>query len=329
MTVLLTGGAGYIGTHIAAELLAEGHIAVIADNFSNSDRSCVKALTRLSGVDKDNIKFSETDLTDKNATDEVFRRFNPDCVIHLAGFKAVGESVVDPLKYYQNNLTSAMAVSDAMLRHGVGTLVYSGSATVYNADEPSPWSEITPCGKCANPYGRTKYIIEQIIADVCVANPGFSAVTLRYFNPIGAHSSGLLDEQPRGTPNNLMPFIVKVARKELPKLLIFGNDYPTPDGTGVRDYLHVTDLAKGHLAALRFAEARSGYDVFNLGTGRGVSVLEIVREFERVNGVRIPFEFAPRRAGDLPEFYADADKAKRILGWRAQLGLDEMVKFKL
>jgi UDP-glucose 4-epimerase len=327
MTVLLTGGAGYIGSHIAAELLDGGHTVVIADNFCNSDISSIKALKQLPKINANNIKFSEIDVRNSEKLDEVFRQFNPNYVIHLAGFKAVGESVSDPLKYYGNNLSSAVTVLDVMLRHRVKNFVYSGSATVYNSDEPLPWSETTPCGVCSNPYGRTKYMIEHIIADVCSANPDFSAVTLRYFNPVGAHSSGLLEEQPRGIPNNLMPFIVKVARRELPKLNIFGNDYPTRDGTGVRDYLHVTDLAKGHIAALEFAGSRSGYEVFNLGTGRGISVLEIVRAFERVNGVKIPFEFAPRRDGDLAEFYADANKARRVLGWQAELGLDDMVKF--
>ena len=320
MNVLLTGGAGYIGSHIAVELQEQGYGVVIADNFSNSSPEVIARIEEITG--KRPI-LCEIDMTDKASVDAAFRTNKPDAVIHLAGLKAVGESVDHPLMYYRNNLDSALTVLEAMRAHGVGKLIFSSSATVYGLQSSLPYTEDMPHGQSTNPYGSTKQIIERIIFDAC-ADRKMNAVILRYFNPVGAHRSGLIGESPRGIPNNLMPYIMQVATGKLPSLNVYGDDYPTRDGTGIRDYIHVTDLAKGHIRALSYNPENSGVEVFNLGTGRGYSVLEIITAFEKVNRVKIPFTIAPRRAGDLAENYADASKAERLLSWKAELSLEDM-----
>ena len=322
MKILLTGGAGYIGSHIAACLLEMDYDVIIADNFSNSCSDVPERLHRLSG--KMPITY-EINVADKEAMDGMFRENKPDAVIHLAGFKAVGESVEKPLMYYKNNLESTIRLIETMKNHDVKHLIFSSSATVYGDLTTLPYTEDMKSGEIANPYGRTKYMIEQIIIDE-VAAGGLNAVILRYFNPVGAHKSGLLGEQPQGIPNNLMPYISQVAARVLTQLKVFGNDYPTKDGTGVRDYIHVVDLAKGHVAAIDYCQKHPGVEIINLGTGRGCSVLELVETFERVNNIKIPFEMAPRRAGDLAECFADVTKAGNLLDWKAELGLDDMCR---
>ncbi len=314
--ILLTGGAGYIGSHVAVELLQAGYSVVIVDNFCNSSPRAVERIERICGK---SLTLYTADVRDVAAMDRIFDRESIDAVIHLAGLKAVGESVKEPLKYYRNNLDASITLLEVMRRHGCRRLVFSSSATVYGADCPIPYREDMPAGNCTNPYGWTKYMTEQMIRD---SGADFDYVLLRYFNPIGAHESGLIGEMPNGIPNNLMPYIAQVAAGQRPHLNIYGNDYPTRDGTGVRDYIHVTDLARGHVAALE--SGRCG--VYNLGAGRGCSVLEVVEAFKRVNGVDIPYVIAPRRDGDLPEFYADPTKALNELGWKTELGLDEMVR---
>jgi len=322
MNVLLTGGTGYIGSHIAIELLDAGHNVIIADNFSNSSPEVARSITKITGKP---VALYELDVADSRTVEQMFREHKPDAVIHLAGFKAVGESVREPLKYYRNNLDCTLTLLEVMERYGVGRLIFSSSATVYGTPERLPYTEEMKAGECTNPYGSTKQMIEQIIMDT--AETGWlSAVILRYFNPVGAHGSGLIGESPRGVPNNLMPYVTQVATGKLPHLKIYGNDYPTADGTGVRDYIHVVDLAKGHVSALEYCAGHSGVEIFNLGTGRGHSVLELIYAFERVNGIKIPYETAPRRAGDLPESFADASKAERIMGWRAALTIEDMCK---
>lgn len=323
MNVLLTGGAGFIGSHTAVELIAAGHGVVIADDLSNSSASVIERLAQITGV---RVPFYQIDVADKAALECLFAERHIDAVIHFAGLKAVGESVAKPLLYYRNNLDTTLALLEVMAAHGCRRFIFSSSATVYGMTNAVPFTEDMPAGGCTNPYGWTKFMIEQILRDAAAADAELSAVLLRYFNPIGAHESGLIGEQPQGIPNNLMPYLCQVAAGKLPQLRVFGNDYPTPDGTGVRDYIHVVDLAKGHEAALAYAASHQGAEVFNLGTGCGSSVLDLIRSFERVNGIKIPYAVAPRRAGDIAACWADAGKAKRLLGWKAQKTLDDMCR---
>ncbi len=323
MTVLLTGGAGYIGSHSAVELLAAGHEAVIADDLSNASEKAVARVEQISGK---SVRFYRIDINDRSALRRVFAENRIDAVMHFAGFKAVGESVREPLKYYHNNLGSTLSLLQCMDEAGCRRIIFSSSATVYGTPKALPLTEDSPVGPCSNPYGWTKLMIEQILRDWAATDPETSVVLLRYFNPVGAHPSGLIGEAPNGIPNNLMPYISQVAVGRRERLSVFGNDYPTPDGTGVRDYIHVVDLARGHVAALGWAAAHRGTEVFNLGTGRGSSVLQLVAAFERATGVPIPYVIAPRREGDVPECWADPGKADRLLGWRAELGLDEMCR---
>ena len=323
MTVLLTGGAGYIGSHTAVELLSAGHDVIIADNYANSSPIVAQRITQITGKP---VKCYEADAADPAALERIFQENAIDSVIHFAGLKAVGESVRLPLDYYRNNLDSTLALLAAMEAHGVRQLIFSSSATVYGRHAALPYREDAETGPCTNPYGWTKLFIEQIIRDYVTSHPDFSAVLLRYFNPVGAHESGLMGEDPRDIPNNLMPYIARVAVGTLPYLNVFGNDYPTPDGTGVRDYIHVTDLATGHMAALDYAASHTGVEVFNLGTGTGYSVLDMVHAFSRACGRDIPYRIAPRRSGDIAACYADVTKAKEILGWRAKLDIDDMCR---
>ena len=327
MNILVTGGAGYIASHTLVELLAAGHQPIVVDNYSNSDPSVIERVEKITGAQ---IPVYEADVSDHNALDEVMTScveagLPIDGVIHFAGYKAVGESVEKPLMYYRNNLGATVTVLECMKKHGVPKIIFSSSATVYGENNLVPFVETMPTS-CTNPYGWTKLMSEQIIKDAAVADPNLSAVILRYFNPVGAHSSGMIGENPKGIPNNLMPYIQQVAIGVREKLTVFGDDYETVDGTGVRDYIHVTDLAKGHVAALDYAANSTGYEVFNLGTGRGTSVLELVNAFTSVNEIDVPYAIGPRRAGDIAECYADATKARDILGWTAQLGVEEMCR---
>lgn len=322
MTILVTGGAGYIGSHTCVELLQKGYEVVIADNFVNSSMDVPERIERITGK---TAKVFELDVADSHALDLVFAENHIDAVIHFAGLKAVGESCQIPLRYYRNNLDTTLTLLETMERHGCKKLVFSSSATVYGPKNECPYTEDMPTS-ATNPYGWTKVMIEQILRDYCAANPGFSAVLLRYFNPIGAHESGLLGDDPNGIPNNLMPYVARVAAGQLPKLTIFGDDYPTRDGTCLRDYLHVVDLAKGHISALAYAETHSGAEAFNLGTGDGVSVLELVHSFQEVNGVPVPYVIGGRRDGDLAEVYANPSRAREELHWTAEKTLDDMCR---
>ncbi|MGI5976396.1 MAG: UDP-glucose 4-epimerase GalE [Candidatus Limivicinus sp.] len=323
MKVLVTGGAGYIGSHTCVELLEKGMEVVVIDNLVNSNAKSLERVQRITGKD---LSFYEKDVRDRGALDEIFSRHNIDCVIHFAGLKAVGESVAKPLEYYDNNLNSTITLCEAMREHGVKNIVFSSSATVYSAENQVPLRESSVTGSCTNPYGWTKYMNEQILRDTAKAVDDWSVVLLRYFNPIGAHSSGLIGEDPRGIPNNLMPYISQVAVGRRDHLNVFGNDYDTPDGTGVRDYIHVVDLARGHVAAIEYMQEHRGESVFNLGTGKGYSVLDMVKAFERVTGKKIPYEIAPRRPGDLAIMYSSPDKSAELLGWKAQYDLDDMCR---
>lgn len=320
--VLLTGGAGYIGSHTAVELLDAGYDVVIADNFSNSSPLVIKYIEKITGK---SVQLYTIDVADAEAVRQVFSEQKIDSVIHFAGCKAVGESVEKPLMYYRNNLDTTMSLLEVMQEYGVKQIVFSSSATVYGVPESVPIAE-EAVTYCLNPYGWTKLMIEQILRDVCVSDKAFAAVLLRYFNPIGAHESGMIGENAKGIPNNLLPYIAKVADGTLEQLNIFGDDYDTPDGTGVRDYIHVVDLAKGHLKAMEYLQNHAGMESFNLGTGRGYSVLEIVDTFERVNGVKIPYKIVDRRPGDVAECYADTKKAEGILGWKAEKDLEDMCR---
>lgn len=321
MNILLTGGAGYIGSHTAVELLNSGYNVIIADNFSNSSPKVLERIHEITGKE---AKLYEVDVTDKDALSTVFKENSIDAVIHFAGYKAVGESCRLPLKYYRNNLDSSLTLLETMEEYKVNNIIFSSSATVYGGDNTAPYNEGMKTGPCTNPYGWTKLFIEQILKDYTVSNSSFSAVLLRYFNPVGAHSSGLIGEDPNGIPNNLMPYISQVAIGKLDHLNVFGNDYNTPDGTGVRDYIHVVDLAKGHVAAVNYVLNNKGTEVFNLGTGTGYSVLDILHSFEKACGHPIPYEIAPRRDGDIATCYSNPVKAFEKLGWKAQLGIDEM-----
>lgn len=323
MKVLLTGGLGYIGSHTCVELLNAGHQAVIADNLSNSRRTVLNSIETITGK---RPVFYEIDVQDRAAMDRVFSENEIDAVIHFAGLKAVGESCRIPLAYYRNNLDSTLTLLETMEKHGCRRLVFSSSATVYGPDNPVPYIEDMPSHLATNPYGWTKAMIEQILRDYVAANPDFSAVLLRYFNPVGAHPSGLIGDDPNGIPNNLMPYIARVAGGQLERLTVFGDDYETPDGTCLRDYLHVVDLAKGHLCALDYAAAHTGTEAINLGTGKPVSVLELLHAFIRVNGVDVPYVIGARRDGDLPATYANAEKAERVLQWKAEKTVEDMCR---
>ncbi len=322
-TILLPGGAGFIGSHVAAELLDRGYDVVIADDLSNARADVIDRLAQIAGR---RPAFYQIDIADREALERVFAENPIDAVIHFAGFKAVGESVQKPVAYYRNNLDTTLTLLETMAAHGVKKIIFSSSATVYGSENPVPYTEDMPRGSCTNPYGWTKSMIEQILSDACAADPELSAVCLRYFNPVGAHESGLIGEMPNGIPNNLMPYITQTAAGIRKELSVFGDDYPTPDGTGVRDYIHVVDLAKGHAAAIDYANAHTGWIAINLGTGCGTSVLELVHAFEKVNGVPVPHRIAPRRSGDLAFVYANADKAARLLNWRAEKSVEDMCR---
>ena len=323
MAVLLAGGAGYIGTHTAVEFLDAGYDVVIADNLYNAKAEAVRRVEKITGK---TIPFYQIDVCDKEALRGVFSEQKIDTVVHFAGMKAVGESVAKPLMYYRNNLDATLTLLEVMKEFGCKRFVFSSSATVYGLLNTVPLCETMPRGECTNPYGWTKWMIEQILMDTCVADPEFSAVLLRYFNPIGSHESGMIGEDPQGVPNNIFPYITQVAVGRRPLLTVFGDDYDTPDGTCIRDYIHVVDLAKGHVAAVPYAEAHKGAEIINLGTGKGTSVLEIVDAFERVNGVKVPHVIGPRRAGDLAVCYASANKAEQLLGWKAERNIEDMCR---
>lgn len=322
-TILLTGGAGFIGSHIAVELLQDGYDVVIADDLSNSRADVIDRIEKITGR---RPVFYRIDAADGAALAKVFDEQPIGAAVHLAGFKAVGESVQKPIEYYRNNLDTTLTLLETMRSYDVRRLVFSSSATVYGADNPVPYTEDMPAGRCTNPYGWTKWMIEQILADVARADAALSVVCLRYFNPVGAHESGLIGERPNGVPNNLMPYITQTAAGIRKELSIFGDDYETPDGTGVRDYIHITDLARGHIAAIGYTEEHVGWEAINLGTGHGTSVLKLVQTFERVNGVPVPHRIAPRRAGDLASCYAGTEKARRLLGWQAEKGLEDICR---
>ena len=322
MNVLLTGGAGYIGTHTCVELINAGHTAIIADNFVNSSPKAVERVEEITGV---KIPLYNVDVCDNEAVDKLFSENKIDAVIHFAGLKAVGESCSIPLTYYRNNIDSTLTLLEVMKKYGVKNFVFSSSATVYGVPETVPLVETMPTS-CTNPYGWTKLMNEQILTDATMADPELSVVLLRYFNPIGAHDSGRFGENPNGIPNNLMPYITQVAAGRLKCLGVFGNDYPTHDGTGVRDYIRVVALAKGHVKAIDYADAHKGTEIFNLGTGTGYSVLDIVNSFMKANNLEIPYEIKDRRPGDIAECYANPDKARDILGWQAEKTLDDMCR---
>ena len=323
MNVLVTGGAGYIGSHTCVELLEKGYGVVVIDNLVNSS---AKSLERVEQITGKSLDFYQNDVRDRDAMERIFSKHDIDCVIHFAGLKAVGESVSMPLEYYDNNLYSTVVLCETMREHGVKNIVFSSSATVYSGDNTMPLRENSHTGMCTNPYGWTKYMCEQILRDTGKAITDWSIALLRYFNPIGAHSSGLIGEDPRGIPNNLMPYISQVAIGRRDHLNVFGDDYDTPDGTGVRDYIHVVDLARGHVAAIDYMQTHKGENVFNLGTGIGYSVLDMVHAFERVTGKKIPYEITARRPGDLATVYASPDKSAELLGWKAQYNLDDMCR---
>ena len=319
--ILITGGAGYIGSHTALELLNEGNEVVVYDNLSNSSRESIKRVEELTGK---KIAFYEGDVLDEAALEKMFVEQKVDAVIHCAALKAVGESVQKPLEYYHNNITGTLSLMKVMRKVGVKNIVFSSSATVYGSPEIIPITEDCPKGQCTNPYGWTKSMMEQIMTDVQKAEPERNVILLRYFNPVGAHKSGRIGEDPKGTPNNLMPYISQVAVGKLDKLGVFGDDYDTPDGTGVRDYIHVVDLAVGHVKAIQKIFDKPGLAVYNLGTGKGYSVLDMVKAFSKASGKEVPYEIKPRREGDIAMCYADPKKAREELGWEAEHGLDEM-----
>ena len=323
MNILVTGGAGYIGSHTCVELLELGCGVVVIDNLCNANPESLRRVEELAGKQ---LKFYEGDVRDEALLRQIFRENAIDCVIHFAGLKAVGESVSKPLAYFDNNLNSTLVLTRVMGEVGVKNLIFSSSATVYTAGSEMPLREDSPTGGCTNPYGWTKYMTEEILQSLCVADPQWSVCLLRYFNPIGAHKSGAIGEDPRGIPNNLMPYITQVAVGRREKLSIFGNDYDTPDGTGVRDYIHVVDLAKGHVAAVAYTCANTGCEVFNLGTGRGYSVLEMVNTFVEVNGVDVPYVITDRRPGDIATCYADPQKSGEKLLWKAEKTLADMCR---
>ena len=322
MKVLVTGGAGYIGSHTCVELLNAGHEVVIIDNFVNSKPEALDAIRKITGKD---FAFCEADLRDRKAVKKLFDEHAIDAVIHFAGLKAVGESVAKPLEYYDNNLYGFIVLAEVMRAHGVKQFVFSSSATVYGMNNPVPFKEDMPTS-ATNPYGYTKVMIEQMLMDIAHADPEWRVCLLRYFNPIGAHESGLIGEDPNGIPNNLLPYVAQVAAGIRPQLSVFGDDYDTPDGTGVRDYIHVVDLALGHLAALNYADTHKGAEPVNLGTGNGTSVLQIVKAFEKASGRPVPYKICERRPGDIATCYADTEKASSLLGWHATRNIEDMCR---
>lgn len=324
MAILLPGGAGFIGSHTAVELLNKGREIIIIDNFSNSTPKSLEAIKKITGKD---FKFYEMDYMDKEKLEKVFEENNIEAVMNFAGYKAVGESVQKPIEYYTNNISGALVVLDTMRKYGCKKFIFSSSATVYGEPEKMPITEDTPTGGTTNPYGTTKLFIEQILKDIYKSDNTWDICILRYFNPVGAHESGLIGEEPKGIPNNLMPYVARVAAGTLKKLSVFGNDYNTPDGTGVRDYIHVVDLAKGHIKALEKLEKENeGLYIYNLGTGHGYSVLDMVKGFEKATGKKVAYKIAPRRPGDIATCYADPTKAKEELGWTAEKNIDDMCK---
>ena len=323
MNVLVTGGAGYIGSHTCLELLESGYRVVVIDNLCNSNPKSLNRVEKLTGK---KLKFYPGDVRDEALLTKIFQENEIGCVIHFAGLKAVGESVAKPWEYYDNNLNSTLVLTKVMKQFGMKNIIFSSSATVYSADNEMPLKETSRTGGCTNPYGWTKYMTEQILSGMAYAEPDWSVVLLRYFNPIGAHESGKIGEDPRGIPNNLMPYITQTAIGRREKLSVYGNDYPTHDGTGVRDYIHVVDLAKGHVAAVEYAVGSHGCEVFNLGTGVGYSVLDMVNTFMQVNGVDIPYVIAPRRPGDIATCYADPAKSREVLHWQATKNLADMCR---
>ena len=323
MRILVTGGNGYIGSHTLLELLSAGHETVVVDNLSNSNPVALKRVEELVGR---KIPFHLVDIRDREGLNKVMDTYQFDACIHFAGLKAVGESVEKPWEYYENNIGGTLVLLDFMRQHGCKNIIFSSSATVYGNPVMIPITEECPKGHCTNPYGQTKSMLEEILMDMQKADKEWNIVLLRYFNPIGAHPSGRIGENPNGIPNNLMPYVTQVAVGKRPELGVFGNDYDTPDGTGVRDYIHVVDLAKGHVAALKAIKQNCGCAIYNLGTGQGYSVLQLVHAFEKVNGIHIPFTIKPRRTGDIATCYSDPTKAERELGWKAQYGLEEMCR---
>ena len=321
MAVLVTGGAGYIGSHTVVELQNAGYDVVVLDNLSNASE---KALDRVSKITGKPVKFYKADILDRDALNDIFDKETIESCIHFAGLKAVGESVVKLWEYYENNIAGTLTLIDVMRKHNVKNIIFSSSATVYGDPAQIPITEECPKGQCTNPYGWTKSMLEQVLTDIQKADPEWNVMLLRYFNPIGAHKSGTIGENPNGIPNNLMPYITQVAVGKLKELGVFGNDYDTPDGTGVRDYIHVVDLAKGHVKALKKIKEIPGLAIYNLGTGKGYSVLDIVKNFEAATGVKIPYVIKPRRAGDIATCYCDASKAEKELGWKAENGIREM-----
>lgn len=320
-TILVAGGAGYIGSHTCVELLQAGYDVVVVDNLSNSSQESLNRVEKITGK---SVKFYEADVADKEAMDKIFNENDIFGVINFAGLKAVGESVEKPLEYYQNNITGTLNMCEVMRKHGVKNIIFSSSATVYGDPETVPITEECPKGVCTNPYGWTKSMLEQILTDIQKADNEWNVILLRYFNPIGAHKSGLMGEDPNGIPNNLMPYVMKVAIGQLPQVNVFGNDYDTPDGTGVRDYIHVVDLADGHVKAIKKLEENPGLKIYNLGTGIGYSVLDVIENVSKAVGKEIPYVIAPRRAGDIAQCYSDASLAKKELGWEAKNGIKEM-----
>ena len=321
--ILVTGGAGFIGSHTIVELMEAGHEVVSIDNYANSSPVSLQRVAELTGKA---VTAFECDIRDREKLEEILRLHPCEACIHFAGLKAVGESVQKPWQYYENNIGGTLVLLDVLQRHNCKNIIFSSSATVYGNPAEIPITEACPKGQCTNPYGWTKSMLEQIMSDIQVADPEWNVVLLRYFNPIGAHPSGRIGENPNGIPNNLMPYITQVAVGKRERLGVFGNDYDTPDGTGVRDYIHVVDLARGHVKALAAIERRCGLAIYNLGTGRGYSVLEVVKAFERVNGVPVPYDIKPRRAGDIATCYSDPAKAERELGWKAAYGIEEMCR---
>lgn len=321
MAILVTGGAGYIGSHTVVELQEAGYDVVVVDNLSNSSEVSLKRVEKITGKP---VRFYKTDILDREGLEEIFSKENIECCIHFAGLKAVGESVEKPWEYYYNNISGTLVLLDVMRKHDVKNMIFSSSATVYGSPAFVPITEACPKGEITNPYGQTKSMLEQVLTDLQKADPEWNVILLRYFNPIGAHKSGTIGENPNGIPNNLMPYITQVAVGKLKELGVFGNDYDTHDGTGVRDYIHVVDLAKGHVKAIEKIRKNPGLEIYNLGTGTGYSVLDIVKNFEEASGVEIPYAIKERRAGDIATCYSDATKAKNELGWTAEYGIREM-----